>query len=156
MLSSVSNGMSPHIKSKRRMPRDHIVAGIPWYCCCEIHSGGLYTRVPSTQPVHARSTLSTQLHSHNCWQWQLVKSVHSNDVDKRSKNTVNKRAWFGYSSCHWFEIHLPICNSLGYACRMSVMPAAMTRLILNNTVTCTTYQCAIPSKQVQGFISNNH
>ena len=46
MSSSVSNGMSPQIKSYSRMPRDHIVAGMPWYCCREIHSGGLYTRVP--------------------------------------------------------------------------------------------------------------
>lgn len=45
--SSCSNGMSPQTMSYRSTPSDHTVADLPWYLWKCIHSGGLYTLVPS-------------------------------------------------------------------------------------------------------------
>lgn len=45
--SSCSKGMSPQTMSYRSTPSDHIVAERPWYLWKRIHSGGLYTLVPS-------------------------------------------------------------------------------------------------------------
>ena len=46
ICSSFSKGISPWTISKRRIPRDQTVAGLPRYLEQVIHSGGAYTRVP--------------------------------------------------------------------------------------------------------------
>lgn len=45
--SSCSKGMSPQTMSYSSTPSDHTVAERPWYLWKRIHSGGLYTLVPS-------------------------------------------------------------------------------------------------------------